>query len=102
VLVALSALAMGVQSGTVLALGVRNITTTFVTGTLARLLHELAGGASWNADRIRQALVVVAVFVGAAVGALLLVHARRFAPVLPLAITVAAVVRGMRLWGSRG
>jgi uncharacterized membrane protein YoaK (UPF0700 family) len=105
-LVALSALAMGAQSGAVLALRIPHVTTTFVTGTLSRLLRDLAASEGWNADRILQASVVLAVFAGAALGGLLLVDARRFAPVLPLAITLAAVARTLygleRLDADRG
>jgi uncharacterized membrane protein YoaK (UPF0700 family) len=95
VLVAVAALAMGIQSGAVIALRVPGITTTFVTGTLASVLHDLASGAGWTADRVRQALVVVSVLAGAALAAVLLVNARRFAPLLPLAITASVALRAM-------
>jgi uncharacterized membrane protein YoaK (UPF0700 family) len=94
-LVATSALAMGIQSGAVLALRIRGISTTFVTGTMAGVLRDLASGEGWSPDRVRRALVVVSILVGAALAAVLLVHARRFAPLLPLAITVAVVFRAV-------
>jgi uncharacterized membrane protein YoaK (UPF0700 family) len=43
VLIALAALAMGAQSALTLQLGVPGVTTTFITGTVTRIVSELAG-----------------------------------------------------------
>ncbi|MGN6169490.1 MAG: YoaK family protein [Solirubrobacteraceae bacterium] len=87
VLVGFSALAMGLQSGAVARLGVSGVTTTYVTGTLTGL--ALRTGTQW--ELARRALVLVALLVGAAGGALLLTYARSWAPALPLAITIVVI-----------
>jgi uncharacterized membrane protein YoaK (UPF0700 family) len=53
VLIALSALAMGLQSALVRSLGIAGIATTYITGTLTNLL---AGGARWTRARVHTAL----------------------------------------------
>jgi uncharacterized membrane protein YoaK (UPF0700 family) len=90
VLVGLSAVAMGLQSAAVVRLGVRGISTTYVTGTLTGLISGVVTLSGSPRDWIRRGLVLVALLAGAACAAVLLLHARRFAPVLPLTITVLA------------
>jgi uncharacterized membrane protein YoaK (UPF0700 family) len=87
VLVGLSAVAMGLQSAAVTRLGVRGISTTYVTGTLTGLISEVVTLSGSRRDWLRRGLVLVALLAGAACAAVLLVHARRFAPLLPLAVT---------------
>jgi uncharacterized membrane protein YoaK (UPF0700 family) len=99
VLVALSALAMGMQSDAVAALGVAGVTTTYVTGTMTGLLRSLAVGGKDVPDRLRRAAVLAGLLVGGVVSAVLLVNARRFAPVLPLAVTVSVLAAAV--WGFR-
>jgi uncharacterized membrane protein YoaK (UPF0700 family) len=91
VLVGVSALAMGMQSDAVAALGVAGVTTTYVTGTLTGLLRSLVTGGEGVRDRVRRVAVVVGLLIGGVVGGVLLVHARRFAPILPLSATVGVV-----------
>jgi uncharacterized membrane protein YoaK (UPF0700 family) len=91
VLVGVSALAMGMQSDAVAACGVAGVTTTYVTGTMTGLLRALVIGGSDAPDRLRRAAVLAGLLLGAVAGALLLVHARRFAPMLPLAVTVTVL-----------
>lgn len=99
VLVGVSALAMGLQSGAVMALRVRGISTTYITGMLTGLLGELATLRGDAADWIRRSLVLAGLLLGAACAGLLLVHARDVAPVLPLAMTLLVAARG--LWPLR-
>jgi uncharacterized membrane protein YoaK (UPF0700 family) len=91
-MIAVSAFSMGVQSAAVFALGRRVVFTTAVTATLTVLMGDLA---TWSRsdpqERRRLAGVIVALFVGAVCGAWLMVHARDWAPVLPLAVTAAVV-----------
>lgn len=87
VLVGLSAIAMGLQSGAVLRLGIAGISTTYVTGTLTGLITEVVTGKGSKRDWTRRGLVVIALLAGAACSAVLLVDDRRLAPALPLAIT---------------
>jgi hypothetical protein len=79
------------QSGAVLALGVRGIFTTAATATLIFVASDWAETAT---ERRRLAGVLAALLAGAIAGGLLLVHARTYAPVLPLAATALVVVAG--------
>ena len=100
-LIGLSALAMGMQTATVHSLGLRGVFTTAVTGTLTVLMSGLA--APSRSEGTERLLVgsIVSLLVGAAVGGLLLVHARTYAPILPLAVTiVVAATAAMALRGD--
>jgi uncharacterized membrane protein YoaK (UPF0700 family) len=75
VLVALGALAMGVQNAVAARLAVLDSGFTMLTTTLTRLFADLPSeGPGW-ASRIRGSFLVVALFAGAAVGAVLVLHA---------------------------
>jgi len=92
VLTALFALAMGTQSGAVMALAVKGVFTTAATATVMFLMRDVAAWrASAPAERARLAGVLVALLAGATAGGLLLVHARTYAPVIPLAATAVVV-----------
>lgn len=91
-LTGLMALAMGLQSGAVMALAVQGVFTTAATATVMFLMRDLADGTRASAtERARLAGVLLALFAGATAGGLLLVHARTFAPVLPLIATALIV-----------
>jgi uncharacterized membrane protein YoaK (UPF0700 family) len=91
-LTGLMALALGVQSGAVMTLAVQGVFTTAATATVIFLMRDLAGGSRASAtERARLAGVLLALFAGATAGGLLLVHARTFAPVLPLVATALVV-----------
>jgi uncharacterized membrane protein YoaK (UPF0700 family) len=87
VLVGVSALAMGLQSGAVIRLGVRGVSTTYVTGTLTGLISEVVSATGSTRDWARRVLVLVALLAGAACAAVLVVGVRHAAPVLPLAVS---------------
>lgn|SRR5918996_24893 len=91
-LVALYAVAMGLQSGAVLTLGVRGIFTTAATATVIILASDVAGSPEAATDKRRLAGVLLGLAAGAAAGGLLLVHARELAPVLPLLATALVIV----------
>jgi uncharacterized membrane protein YoaK (UPF0700 family) len=95
VLVGLSALAMGMQSDAVVTLGVAGVTTTYITGTMTGLLRALVVGGKDVPDRLRRAAVLVGLLAGAVVGGVLIVGARRFAPVVPLCVTVSALATAL-------
>src|SRR6478736_1310553 len=80
ILLALAALAMGLQSGAVVAIGVPGLSTTYVTGTLTGVLTTVA-----NSKRLRwdSAAILTGLVVGATIAGLLIVHAPRLAPILP-------------------
>jgi uncharacterized membrane protein YoaK (UPF0700 family) len=72
VLIALLALAMGIRNATIRRIGVPDLTTTVLTGTLTALAADspLTGGTGTGLTR--RATTVVAMLVGAIAGALLL------------------------------
>jgi uncharacterized membrane protein YoaK (UPF0700 family) len=89
VLVALGALAMGVQNAVATRLAVPDGGITMLTTTLTRLVADLPPeGPGW-ASRIRGSRLVVALFAGAVVGAVLVLHAGAAA-----ALGVAVAVLG--------
>ena len=91
VLIALWALAMGIQTGTVFSLGLPGVFTTAATATLTVLMSDVAHPRSSAAEKRRLAGVLVSLFVGATVGALLLSYAPTYAPAFPLVVTVLVV-----------
>jgi uncharacterized membrane protein YoaK (UPF0700 family) len=93
ILVGLSAFAMGIQMDAVRSLRIAEISTTAATATLVSFVNDIAHWSHSSAgDRGLRPRIIVAMAVGAAVGALLLVHARLYAPVLPLIATVIVIV----------
>ncbi len=97
-LVAMSALAMGLQSAAVAALGVAGVTTTYVTGTLTGLMGGLAAGSGSRSELGRRAAVLVALLAGAVIAAVILTNVRRVAPLLPLLVTGAVVTYAATRW----
>lgn len=92
ILIAASALAMGLQSAAVLSLGLPGVLTTAATATVIDLMSDVAGMQLPLPERGRLAGGVLAgVLVGAAVGALLLTRARILAPVFPLVAIMLAI-----------
>jgi uncharacterized membrane protein YoaK (UPF0700 family) len=91
VLIALSALAFGMQSAAVMSLDVKGVFTTAATATVIMLMSDEAGWSRSTAERRRLASVVAGLVAGAAAGAYLLLHARPYAPILPLVVTVAVI-----------
>jgi uncharacterized membrane protein YoaK (UPF0700 family) len=101
VLLALWALAMGMQSAAVRTLHVDGVFTTAATATIIFLVGDLTNSSHTVAERRRLAGVLVSLFLGATAGGLLLVHANIYAPLLPFVITVAAVATAATLLRER-
>jgi uncharacterized membrane protein YoaK (UPF0700 family) len=100
-LIVLLALAMGLQNATARRLGVPDLTTTVLTLTLTGLAAEstLAGGK--NPHPGRRLLATATMFLGAAVGALLVFHVGVVAVLaLALALLVLNGIASYRLWSS--
>ncbi len=97
VLIAIMALAMGMQTVAAFALGVRASFTTAATATLVAVITDLSNWAFSMRDRVRLFAVLGGVLVGALLGTTLLDHARVVAPALPL-LVVTAVVAAAELW----
>jgi uncharacterized membrane protein YoaK (UPF0700 family) len=100
-LIALLALAMGLQNATARRLGVPDLTTTVLTLTLTGLAADstLAGGR--NPHPGRRLLATAVMFVGAAVGALLVLHHGVAAALaLALALLLGNGIAIARHWSS--
>jgi uncharacterized membrane protein YoaK (UPF0700 family) len=96
-LIALSAGAMGMQTAAARRLNVAGVTTTFVTGTLASLITELASvGPDWAGSK-RWAATIACIVIGAAAGAALFVAWRPGAPLLAMLLVgvVTALAVGL-------
>jgi uncharacterized membrane protein YoaK (UPF0700 family) len=87
VLIAASALSMGMQTAAVFALGVRAVFTTAATATLTVLMGDLGAWSQSSGERARLGAVLAALVGGAALGALLVDQMRLYAPIFPLAAT---------------
>jgi uncharacterized membrane protein YoaK (UPF0700 family) len=99
-LLALSGLAMGLQTAAVRSLEVKGIFTTAATFTLVAFMGDLAS--SRPADEApRVAGVLIGLVVGAALGAAALLYVRGAAPLLPLLLTVITVSVGTSPCGIR-
>jgi len=89
-LIALSSFGMGIQNAVARHLAVPGLTTTVVTGALTGFMVDLpALGISGTAQR-RAGWAVISLFLGATLGAFLLVYARPYAPLIT--VTVVALV----------
>ena len=95
------AVAMGTQAALVYRLGLAGVSTTYVTGTLTGFLGELATASGSGRNRLQRLSMVLAVFAGAAMAALLVSQAREAAALLPLALTSAAALLAARSFGWR-
>jgi uncharacterized membrane protein YoaK (UPF0700 family) len=105
-LTGLMALAMGTQSGAVMGLAVKGVFTTAATATAILLMRDVA---TWSASASERARtdsprpnaapaeharlvgVLAGLLAGATAGGLLLVHARTYAPALPLVVTAVVI-----------
>jgi uncharacterized membrane protein YoaK (UPF0700 family) len=90
VLIASNALALGIQSSAVLRLGVLGLSTTYLTGTLTQAVASLVGRRTPLPPR--SIAILVALVIGAGLGALLAVNASRAAPAVPLGMLSLVVV----------
>jgi uncharacterized membrane protein YoaK (UPF0700 family) len=89
-LLALNAAALGVQSAAVLRFGISGLSTTYLTGTLTQFIAGLTKrGAGLQA---RSGLILLGLIAGAALGALVALHAPLIAPVVPVGALLVVVV----------
>jgi uncharacterized membrane protein YoaK (UPF0700 family) len=101
-LLVVAALAMGLQSGAVVAIGISGLSTTYLTGTLTGVLTTLA-----HSGRLRtpSVVIVASLLLGAATMAAAISFVPRLGPALPV-IVVAVVsivaIRDRRLKGHDG
>jgi uncharacterized membrane protein YoaK (UPF0700 family) len=84
-LLGLGAAALGIQSSAMQRFGSDvGLNTTFLSGSLVRLVARLATGHPYR-DIHHHLLVLVGLVCGGCLGALLVLHAPLFAPLIPLA-----------------
>ncbi|GAA1266859.1 YoaK family protein [Kitasatospora nipponensis] len=89
--IALTALAMGVQNAVVQVLAVPDLTTNVMTKTIAGLFTDSAVGGRLEERAGRQVLSVLALAVGAVLGAALVLHTNATAAVATAAALAVAV-----------
>jgi uncharacterized membrane protein YoaK (UPF0700 family) len=97
-LIATSAFAMGMQTTAVFSLGVRAVFTTAATATLAVLMGDFSTWSQSKSERRRLGAVILALFGGAFAGAFLVLRARTWAPILPLAVSGVVVGTAELAW----
>jgi uncharacterized membrane protein YoaK (UPF0700 family) len=89
-LLGLNAAALGIQSAAVLRFGVHGLSTTYLTGTLTQFIAGLTK--KGEPIQIRSGLVLLALIVGAFLGAISALHAPLVAPFVPFgALTIVVV-----------
>jgi uncharacterized membrane protein YoaK (UPF0700 family) len=102
-LIVLLALAMGLQNATARRLGVPDLSTTVLTMTLTGLAADSALAGSKNPHPGHRLLATATMFLGAAVGALLVFNVGVFAVLaLALALLVLNGIASYRLASSSG
>jgi uncharacterized membrane protein YoaK (UPF0700 family) len=99
VLIALSSLAMGIQTAAVRSLGVQGIFTTAGTFTLVAFTGTFAGS-RLRSEMPRLVGVLLGLIARAVAGGLLFLHVRSCAPALPLASTVLVILAGQTMHRS--
>ncbi len=95
-LLAVAAAGMGVQSSAVNHMGLTQVSTTFLTGTLTGLVSSLVNPGSGMPDRSRRLGVLLGLAAGASLAGLLVATAPDGVPALPLAALVTAGVLAWR------
>jgi uncharacterized membrane protein YoaK (UPF0700 family) len=98
-LLGLGATALGIQSSAMQRFGSGvGLNTTFLSGSLVRLVGQLATGRRYR-DIHHHLLVLVGLICGGCLGALLVLHAPAFAPLVPL--SGLAVALAAAFWQAR-
>ena len=102
VLLAVWALAMGMQGAAVRRLNVGGIFTTAATATFIFLFSDFANYRMTGDERRRMRGVLFSLAIGATGGAYLLLHEQLYAPVLPLVVTAFVVLTAARVFRDKG
>jgi uncharacterized membrane protein YoaK (UPF0700 family) len=95
-LLAVAAAAMGVQSSTVRDMGLSDVSTTYLTGTLTGLVSSLASPGKDTTHGVRRFGVLLGLIAGAGLSGLLVATGADGVPALPLAALVVTLVLGSR------
>jgi uncharacterized membrane protein YoaK (UPF0700 family) len=95
VLIGVNAIALGTQSSAVLRFGLPGLSTTYLTGTLTQVVASVARRKAQIPTR--SVAVLLALIIGALIGAVLSIEVPRAAPALPLGVLVVVLVIAMRV-----
>ncbi len=91
-LLAVTAAAMGMQASAVKEMGLTEVSTTFLTGTLTALVSSLVSPGQDTPHGVRRFGVLIGLAVGAGLCGLLVATAAAGVPALPLAALVTTLV----------
>ena len=91
-LLAVLAAAMGVQASAVNEMGLTNVSTTFLTGTLTGLVSSLVSPGQDTPHGLRRFGVLIGLAAGASLCGLLVATAAAAVPALPLAALITTIV----------
>jgi uncharacterized membrane protein YoaK (UPF0700 family) len=91
-LLAVAAAAMGVQSATVKDMGLSDVSTTYLTGTLTGLVSSLVRPDQDTPHGVRRFGVLIGLVAGASLSGLLIATAADGVPALPLAALIVTLV----------
>jgi uncharacterized membrane protein YoaK (UPF0700 family) len=100
-LLAVWAMAMGMQSAAVRCLDIGGVFTTAVTATLIYFMGDLANRPVSGEEKRRLFGVLASVAIGATAGGFLLIYAPIYAPLLPFVITIVVVAIAAKAFGYR-
>jgi uncharacterized membrane protein YoaK (UPF0700 family) len=87
---------MGVQAAAAREMGLVEVTTTYLTGTLTALVSSLARPGQETPHLARRLGVLLGLAAGASLSGLLILNVADAMPVLPLAAVVTALVLSYR------
>jgi uncharacterized membrane protein YoaK (UPF0700 family) len=93
IILAIAACAMGIQSAAVNQMGLGDVSTTFLTGTLTGLVSKLARPDTGPVG-LRRPGILLGLLAGAVLAGVLLFSAPAVVPVIPLAAIASAVTLG--------
>ncbi len=97
-LLAVAAMAMGLQSGVVAVMGLAGVSTTYLTGTLTSLIGSVASPGHGHDDNNRRRVAALcALAAGAGLSGLLLATAQAAVPAVPLVMLLAVLAVGV-IW----
>lgn len=101
-LIVLLSLSMGLQNATIRRLGMPDLTTTVLTGTITSLSTDFVAGPGLTRQQLRRILSALLLFAGAATGALLL-QAGGVATVILVNLGMLACIAAgaFRSWSSQ-
>ena len=94
-LLALAALAMGMQSAVVAVMGLGGVSTTYLTGTLTTLIDSLASARPRQEGNGRRVAALCALAAGAGLSGLLLATVPAAVPAVPLVMLVGVTGAGL-------